>query len=55
MPLTVDGLIYASSMVLLHSTRHDLPVPGLTRWLLGVGITATLAANVAHGWAHGPR
>jgi hypothetical protein len=21
----------------------------LTRWLLGVGITATLAANIAHG------
>lgn len=53
-PLTVDGLIYASSMVLLHSARRGLPVPGLARWLLGVGITATLAANVAHGWAHGP-
>lgn len=54
-PLTVDGLIYASSMVLLHSARRGLPVPGLARWLLGVGIAATLAANVAHdGWAHGP-
>ena len=53
-PLTVDGLIYASSMVLLYSARRGLPVPGLARWLLGVGITATLAANMAHGWAHGP-
>lgn len=53
-PLTVDGLIYASSMVLLHSARRDLPVPALARWLLGVGITATLFANIAHGWAHGP-
>jgi hypothetical protein len=23
------------------------------RWLLGLGITATLAANVAHGLGHG--
>lgn len=53
-PLTVDGLIYASSMVLLHSARRDLPPPALARWLLSVGITATLCANIAHGWAHGP-
>lgn len=46
-PLTVDGLIYASSMVLLHSARRGLPVPALARWLLGMGITATLAATVA--------
>ncbi|GAB3428366.1 DUF2637 domain-containing protein [Flindersiella endophytica] len=53
-PLTVDGLIYASSMVLLHSARRRLPVPRLARWLLGVGIAATLAANAAHGLGHGP-
>jgi hypothetical protein len=29
-------------------------VPPLARWLLGLGITATLAANVAHGLGHGP-
>ena len=28
-------------------------VPGLARWLLGLGIAATLAANVAHGLGHG--
>jgi hypothetical protein len=28
-------------------------VPGLARWLLGLGIVATLAANVAHGLGHG--
>jgi hypothetical protein len=27
---------------------------GLARWLLGLGILATLAANVAHGWPNGP-
>ena len=27
--------------------------PALARWLLGLGIAATLAANVAHGPGHG--
>ncbi len=53
-PLTVDGLIYASSMVLLQSARRGAPVPRLARWLLGLGITATLAANATHGLGHGP-
>jgi len=52
-PLTVDGLIYASSMVMLDSARRKTPVPALSRWLLGLGIAATLAANVAHGLGHG--
>ena len=53
MPLTVDGLIYASSMVMLHTARRRVPVPALARWLLGSGTAATAAANVAHGWGHG--
>jgi hypothetical protein len=52
-PFTVDGLIYASSMVMLDSARRKTPVPALARWL-GLGIAATLAANVAHGLGHGP-
>jgi hypothetical protein len=28
-------------------------VPALSRWLLGLGSAATLAANVAHGLGHG--
>ena len=52
-PLTVDGLIYASSMVMLDSARRQAPVPPLARWLLGLGIAATLAAKVAHGLGHG--
>ena len=52
-PLTVDGLIYASSMVMLDSARRSARVPALARWLLGLGIVATLAANVAHGLGHG--
>jgi len=52
--LTVDGLIYASSMVVLDSARRKIPVPALARWLLGLGIAATLAVNVADGLGHGP-
>ena len=48
-PLTVDGLIWASSMVMLHSAHGGMRVPMLARWLLGLGIAATLAANLAHG------
>jgi uncharacterized protein DUF2637 len=46
-PLTVDGLIYASSMAMLDLARRGIPAPVLARWLLGLGIAATLAANVA--------
>jgi hypothetical protein len=53
-PLTVDGLIYASSMVMLDSARRKVRVPPLARWLPGLGIAATLAPNVAHGLGHGP-
>jgi Protein of unknown function (DUF2637) len=53
-PLTVDGLIYSSSMVMLQSARRQARVPALALWLLGLGIVATLAANVMHGLGHGP-
>ena len=53
-PATIDGLVYASSMVNLYAARHRLPVPSLARWLLALGIVATLAANMAQGWSHGP-
>jgi hypothetical protein len=53
-PATIDGLVYASSMVVLYAARHGVPVPSLARWLLGLGIAATLTANMAQGWSHGP-
>jgi len=53
-PATIDGLVYASSMVNLYAALHRLPVPTLARWLLALGIVATLAANMAQGWSHGP-
>jgi hypothetical protein len=52
-PLTIDGLVYAASMVILHSARVGVKAPWLAWLLLWVGITATLSANVAHGWRNG--
>lgn len=52
-PFTVDGLIWAASMVILDANRRKLPVPALAKWSLGVGIVATIGANVAHGLNHG--
>jgi hypothetical protein len=53
-PATIDGLVYASSMMVLYAARHRVPVPSLARWLLTVGIAAALTANVAQGWSRGP-
>jgi hypothetical protein len=53
-PFTVDGLIWAASMVILDANRRALSVPALAKWSLGMGITATIGANVAHGLTHGP-
>jgi hypothetical protein len=36
-------------MAMLDSVRPGVRVPGLGRWLLGAGVVATLATNVAHG------
>jgi hypothetical protein len=45
---SVDGLIYASSMVMLDSARWKVgSAAGAVA--AGPGITATLAASVAHG------
>jgi hypothetical protein len=46
MPLKVDGLIYAGSMVLLDSARLKVAVPLLARWLQGLGV----AGNMARAW-----
>ncbi|MEU8340289.1 DUF2637 domain-containing protein [Spirillospora sp. NPDC048832] len=53
-PFTVDGLIWAASMVILDASRRKQPAPSLAKWSLAVGIAATLGANVAHGASHGP-
>ena len=53
-PFTVDGLIWAASMVVLDASRRNQPVPRLAAWSLGAGIVATVGANLAHGVGHGP-
>ncbi len=52
-PLTVDGLVYVASMVLLDSARRHVQAPALARLALALGIAATVAVNVLHGIAHG--
>jgi hypothetical protein len=54
LPFTVDGLIWAASMVVLDACRRNQPVPRLAAWSLGAGIVATVGANLAHGVGHGP-
>jgi Protein of unknown function (DUF2637) len=54
LPFTVDGLIWAASMVILDSSRRGQRVPRLAAWSCGVAIVATIGANLAHGLGHGP-
>jgi hypothetical protein len=56
LPFTVDGLIWAASMVVLDASRRGQPVPRLAAWSLGAGILATVGANLAPwggAWAGG--
>lgn len=53
LPLSVDGLILASSLAMLHESRAGRSVPGLARAGLWLGIAATIAANVGYGTAYG--
>lgn len=54
LPLTVDGLVFVASMVMLDAARRGQSAPRLAMFALGLGIAATVAANVLHGIAHGP-
>jgi hypothetical protein len=49
LPLSVDGLILAASLVLLHEARNGRSAPGLARLMLWLGIAATVGANIAFG------
>ena len=37
-PVTIDGLVYASSMVILYAAGHRVSLPSLARWLLMLSI-----------------
>jgi FtsH-binding integral membrane protein len=53
LPLSVDGLILAASLVMLHEARNDRDAPGLARFMLWLGIGATIGANIAYGAGFG--
>ena len=53
LPLSVDGLIAAASLVMLHAARRKLDVPGLARAMLALGVLATVAANIFYGLPFG--
>jgi hypothetical protein len=52
-PLTIDGVVYAASMVLLNAARQRQRAHWLAYGALALGIAATLAANIAAGVAYG--
>ena len=54
LPLSVDGLILAASLVLLHAARGARPAGRLAYFALWLGIGATIGANAAYGWPYGP-
>ena len=53
LPLSVDGLILAASLVMLHEARRDNAAPVLARSMLALGVAATVAANIAYGASWG--
>ncbi len=54
LPLSVDGLILAAGLVLLHAARNGRQAPALARAMLWLGISATVGANVSYGLPFGP-
>ena len=54
LPLSVDGLLVVSSLVLLTEARAHRPAPRLARAGLVLGVTATILANLAYGARFGP-
>jgi hypothetical protein len=53
LPLSVDGLILAASLVMLYVARAKLSTPSLARLMLWLGVAATVAANIGYGLAYG--
>jgi hypothetical protein len=53
LPLSIDGTVVAASMVMLRAARARLATPRLARFMLGLAVVATLAANIAYGLPYG--
>lgn len=54
LPVCVDGMLLVSSLALLDAARRGQRPPGLGKAALGLGVAATVVANVLHGLPHGP-
>lgn len=53
LPLSIDGMVAASSLVMLRAARTGVSTPWLARTGLVLAVAATLGANIAAGLAHG--
>ena len=53
LPVSVDGLVAVSSLVMLRAARIGVSAPWLARTGLVLAVIATLACNVGYGAAHG--
>ncbi|MFD8562474.1 DUF2637 domain-containing protein [Streptosporangium canum] len=53
-PLCIDGLLVAASLILLDAAKRGLGRHWLSWVALGTGIVLTLGANVLHGIQFGP-
>jgi hypothetical protein len=53
LPIGHGGVIALTRSFAVGCARRKVQVPALARWLLRLGITATLAANIAHSLGHG--
>jgi hypothetical protein len=53
LPLSIDGMVATSSLVMLRAARTGVSTPWLARSGLVLAVAATLAANVAAGLPHG--
>jgi len=51
-PVTIDGLIYVASMVMLDCARRGESSPVLARTMLVLGIGATVLANFTAGYPY---
>lgn len=53
LPVSIDGLVAVSSLVMLRSASIGVSAPWLARTGLVLAVIATLACNVGYGAAHG--
>lgn len=54
LPFSVDGLILAAGLVLLHTARYGERPAVLPQIMLALGVLATVGANVSYGLPYGP-